>query len=190
MMAHTLPWGEIDHAIALGVSHAVAKDRTAHRLRIRLGQQVGQAVAEKDVVAQNHGRGRTGEEILCKKIGLRQPIGAGLFDILQGQAPVAAIAKRAAELVLILRGRDHRDLTDTGQHQDAERVIDHRLVVDRQKLLRQAHGDGVKPGAGPARQDDAFARRHRLNPYKPLRNRSFKFCFATIRSNCSTSAAL
>ena len=51
-------------------------------------------------------------------------------------------------------------LAQAGQHQDRQRVVDHRLVVDRQQLLADHLGHRVEPRAGAAGQDDALARRH------------------------------
>ena len=35
-----------------------------------------------------------------------------------------------------MRGRDDQDVGDSRQHQRRQGIIDHRLVVDRQQLLR------------------------------------------------------
>ena len=48
---------------------------------------------------------------------------------------LAAIAEQAAELRQVVRRRDHQDVADAGQHQHRQRIVDHRLVVDRQQLL-------------------------------------------------------
>ena len=55
----------------------------------------------------------------------------------------------------VVRGGDHQDVPDPGQHQRGQRVVDHRLVVDRHELLADAEGDRVQPGAGAAGQDDS-----------------------------------
>jgi hypothetical protein len=56
-----------------------------------------------------------------------------------------------------LRGGNDEDVANARQHQGAERVVDHRLVVNRQQLLGDCFGHGVEPGAGAAGKDDAFA---------------------------------
>jgi len=66
-----------------------------------------------------------------------------LHRVLDRHAPTAAIAEQALERGLIHRRGDDQHLTDPGQHQGAERVIDHRLVVHRQQLLTQRLGDRV-----------------------------------------------
>ena len=85
-------------------------------MRIGGGKDLGQAVAEEDVVAKHHrGRG-TIKELLGQQISLRQTVGARLRDIGQRDAPLAAVAKRALELVGILRRGDDCDLADPAQH--------------------------------------------------------------------------
>ena len=72
---------------------------------------------------------------------------------------LAAVAQQALVAADVLGGRDQQDLADAGQHQRGQRVVDHRLVVDRQQLLADRPGDRVQPGAGPAGQNDAFSDR-------------------------------
>ena len=156
-LAHGAIGGEIHHAIAFGISHAIAEYRAALFHRIGGGQLFGQPMPKENIIAQHHRAGGTVQEILGQNIGLRQPVGAGLGNIGQRQAPLAAIAQGALELVLILRGGDHRDVPDAGQHQHRQRVINHRLVIDRQKLLRHAHRDRIQPRSRSARQNDPFA---------------------------------
>ena len=45
-----------------------------------------------------------------------------------------------------------------GQHQRRQRVVDHRLVVDREQLLADRAGQRVQARAGAAGEDDAFHR--------------------------------
>ena len=52
--------------------------------------------------------------------------------------------------------RYDQDVPDPRQHQGAERVVDHRLVVYRQELFAHDTSQGVQPGARPAREDNPF----------------------------------
>src|SRR5216117_257892 len=56
----------------------------------------------------------------------------------------------------VLRRRDDQDGPDAGEHQRRQRVVDHRLVVDRQKLLREHLRHRVKARSRTAGEDDAF----------------------------------
>ena len=67
-----------------------------------------------------------------------------------------------------MRRRDHQHVADPGEHQGGERVVDHRLVVDRDQLLAHREGDRVQARAGAAGQDDAPHAAHpRDEPCRP-----------------------
>ena len=63
------------------------------RDRVGSGEAVGQAFAEKDVVAKHHRRRRAAKEFLGKDICLRQTIWRRLNDIVEGHAPIGPIAE-------------------------------------------------------------------------------------------------
>src|SRR5207247_9934591 len=48
------------------------------------------------------------------------------------------------------------NLADAGEHQRRERVVDHRLVVDRYELLGHCDSEGIQPGPGTAGEDDSL----------------------------------
>jgi hypothetical protein len=125
------------------------------------GQRLAKIAAVKKIVAEHEGGGRAGEEVGADEERLGEPVGLGLLGVGKVEAELRAVAEQALEQRQILRGGDDEDLPDAGEHQHRQRVVDHRLVVHRHELF--AHGDGerVKPGAGPAGEDDAAAgRRH------------------------------
>ena len=72
-----------------------------------------------------------------------------------GLPQALVIAEEPLELRRVVRGGDDQDVSDPGQHQRAEGVVDHRLVVDGHQLLADAHGDGVQPGPAATGQDDS-----------------------------------
>src|SRR5690606_38054678 len=80
-----------------------------------------------------------------------------------------SVAKQGLEQRLLVRGVDDQHLADPRQHQHAERVVDHRLVVDRQQLLADGPGDRIQARARAASEDDALARRHASAPMRPRR---------------------
>jgi hypothetical protein len=82
-----------------------------------------------------------------------------LGGVTEVDAATGAVAEQDLEMRLILRGGDDQDVADAGQHQDRQRVIDQRLVVDREQLLADRQGDRIKPRARAAGEDDAFHRR-------------------------------
>ena len=89
-----------------------------------------------------------------------RPSGLGWTAYCRLMPHCAAVAEQLLEARGVLRGGDDQDVADAGQHQRGQRVIDHRLVVDRQQLLGDRQGGGVQPGAGAAGEDDAFAGGH------------------------------
>ncbi|MNT44703.1 hypothetical protein D3C72_1812430 [compost metagenome] len=119
-------------------------------------------MAVEDVVAQHQAARLAVDEVAADQVGLRQPVRARLHGVLDIHAPLRAIAQQLLEQGLLVRGVDDQHFTDTRQHQHAERVVDHRLVIDRQQLLADAFGDRVQARARAARQDDALALSHAL----------------------------
>ena len=119
-----------------------------------------EVVAVEDVVAEDKGRVVVADEVGADDEGLGETIRAGLDGVLQVDAPRAAIAEELFEARGVLRGGDDQDVADAGQHQRGQRVVDHRLVVDRQQLLGDRQGGGMEPGAGAASEDEAFAGGH------------------------------
>ena len=149
---------ELHDAEALGVVHVVAEDRGAARLGVLDGarQVAGQAVAVEDVVAEHQGARLAVDELLADGEGLREAVGARLLGVGQVHAVARAVAEQALEVGEVGRGGDDQDVPDARQHEGAERVVDHGLVVDRQQLLGGHERERVQAGAGPASEDDAF----------------------------------
>ena len=66
------------------------------------------------------------------------------------------VCEQAPEPRKILRRRDDEDIPNPGQHQYADGIIRHRLVVDGEKLLDNAFGNRGEACAGEAGEDEAF----------------------------------
>ena len=60
----------------------------------------------------------------------------------------------------ILRRADDQNIANPRQHQGAERVVDHRLIIDGQQLLAHRHGDWIETGARTTGQNNAFTFGH------------------------------
>lgn len=152
------PRVELDDAEALGVVHVVAEDRGAARLGVLDGarQVAGQAVAVKDVVAEHEGARLAGDEVLADGEGLRQAVRARLLGVGEVHAVARAVPEQALEVGQVGRGGDDQDVANARQHEGGQRVVDHGLVVDRQKLLGGHERERVQARAGTAGEDDAF----------------------------------
>ena len=149
---------ELHDAEALGVVHVVAEDRGAARLRVLHGarQVARKAVAVEDVVAEHQGARLAGDELLADGEGLGQAVGARLLGVGEVHAVARAVPEQALEVGEVRRRGDDQDVADARQHEGAERVVDHGLVVDRQQLLGGHERERVQARAGPAGEDDAF----------------------------------
>lgn len=154
---------ELHDAEALGVVHVVAEDRGAARLGVLDGarQVARQAVAVEDVVAQHQRARLTVNEVLADGEGLGQAVRARLLGVGQVHAVARAVPEQALEVGQVGRRGDDQDVADARQHEGAERVVDHGLVVDRQQLLGGHERERVQARAGPAGEDDAF---HNITP--------------------------
>lgn len=128
---------ELHDAETLGVVHVVAEDRGAARLGVLHGarQVARKAVAVEDVVAQHQSARLAGDELLADGEGLRQAVGARLLGVGEVDAVARAVTEQALEVGQVGWRGDDQDVPDARQHEGAERVIDHGLVVDRQQLL-------------------------------------------------------
>lgn len=149
---------ELHDAEALGVVHVVAEDRGAPRLRVLDGllQVAAEAVAVEDVIAEHERARLAGDELLADGEGLRQAVRRGLLGVGEVHAVARAVPEQALEVGQVRRRGDDQDVPDARQHEGAERVVDHGLVVDRQQLLGGHERERVQAGAGPAGEDNAF----------------------------------
>ena len=76
-----------------------------------------------------------------------RPSGLGLRRVVEAHAEPRAVAEQLAVERNVLRRGDDEDVADPGEHQHRDRIIDHRLVVDRQELLVDRAGHRIEPRA-------------------------------------------
>ncbi len=96
-------------------------------------------MSEKDVVAEHHGNGIISDELLADDEGLRQSVRAWLYLVGKLYTELMAVAEQSLETRGVLRGGDDQDITDACVHQNGQRIVDHRLVIDREKLFGCYH---------------------------------------------------
>jgi hypothetical protein len=145
---------ELDHPVTLRVVDVVTEDRRAP-LELLEGPQETFAAVE-DVVPQDERDRVAPDERLRDVERLGDALRLGLLAILDGQAPLRAVAEQLPEARQILRRRDQAELTNAALDQRRERVINHGFVVHRLELLAGDERQRIQPGAGAAGQDDAF----------------------------------
>src|SRR5712691_2271078 len=108
----------------------------------------------ENVVAQYQGTAVRSDKFLADQECLRDPLRFRLHSILQADAIAPAIAKQLLEFRAIVRSRNDEDVSYAREHQRAERVIDHWLVVDGQQTLANVMRNRIEPGSRSARQND------------------------------------
>ena len=149
---------ELGYAVAFGVGDPIAEDGGLPALSVGDGglQQAGEAVAVEDVVAQHQAGGIVADELLADEEGLRESVRRRLLRVFEAHAVVGAVAQQAPEAGQVLGRADDEDLPDARQHQHADGIIHHGLVVDGQQLLADALRDRIEAGAGASGEDDSF----------------------------------
>ena len=95
-------------------------------------------------------------EIAAYGEGLGEAFGFWLDGIGNGHAEIRAIAKQPGIIVEIVRRGDDQDVADASQHQHRHRIIDHRLVIDRQQLLVHRQCRWMQARARAACQNNSF----------------------------------
>ncbi|KRH79045.1 hypothetical protein FERRO_01060 [Ferrovum sp. JA12] len=151
---------ELHHAVTLRVLHVVGEHGCAAGLCIGRLEQGLEIVTVVDVIAQHQSAGMGANERFPDEESLCQPVGAGLHGVLQVHAPLRAVTQQLLETGCVLRRADDEHIAHACQHERAERVVDHGLVVHRQQLLADGQRGWVQPGAGASGEDDAFALSH------------------------------
>src|SRR4029453_9891072 len=113
-------------------------------------------VPVEDVVPEDQRDPVGAHEAPADDEGLRKALRAWLLRVAEPEAPLLAASEQLAEARQILGRGDDQDLPDAREHQHAQRVIDHRLVVDRQQLLAHHAGEWIEPGFPAAGGGDAL----------------------------------
>ena len=117
-------------------------------------------MAIEDVVAEDERDAVTADEIAADDEGLGEAVRRWLHRVGQLDPERRPSPSNCLKERLVLRGRDNQDLADARHHQGGERIVDHRLVVDGQQLLRDHERQRIEPRAGSAGEYDAFHRAH------------------------------
>ncbi len=150
-----------DDAVALGVLHLITENCRAAFAVGGASEQFGEPAAVEDVVAEDERDAVVADELAPDGEGLGQALGPRLLGIGEREAPLRPVAEKPVELLGIVGGGDHQHIADPRQHQHRQRVVDHRLVVDGQKLFRHAQRQRVEARARAPRQNDPL---HRAPP--------------------------
>ena len=144
----------------------IGEDGGAILARRRVGELVAKPVAVEHVVAENERDAIAADKVAAEDEGMGEADRLVLDDVTEPDAPVRAVAEQVPVKGQMLARRNQQDVADAGEHQHRQRVIDHRLVVDRQQLLVDGERRRIKPRARAAGEDDA------LHASRPVRQRA------------------
>lgn len=150
---------ELDHAIPFRIVDIIAEHARAPAglgLRDRAAQGRAQTIAVEDVVAQHQRAWLARDELLTQQERLSQTIRRRLHLVREPHPVMRTITQKTLEIRQILRRADDQDVADAGHHQHAERIVDHRLVVHRQQLLRRDRGQRVQPRTRATSKNNAL----------------------------------
>ena len=151
---------KLNNAIALWIAHMIPEDSRAVFLFAGTDKQIFKAIPKENIIAENQARMASPDKICCKEKCLRYAFRFFLNDIFKRTPPLTAVSEKLAILPHVVWSRNDGNLADAGQHEHRQRIINHRLVVDRQKLLADAQRQGMQPCPGTASQQDTFSRNH------------------------------
>jgi hypothetical protein len=136
---------EFHDTISLRVTDPITEHRGALLACSRRTKVVRQVRAVKDVVAKRETHSIRPDKLLPNDKGLRETLRRGLRGILDVQANVTTVIKQAPETVLLVGSRDHEDVADARQHQQRQRIVDERLIENRQELFADGSGQRMQP---------------------------------------------
>ena len=142
---------ELGHAVTFGVLDPISEYRRLSPLGHTdgLSKHLGESRSVKDIVAQHQTGCVVTDKLLADNKRLRKTVGRRLLGILQMYAVVRTVTQQPLESRQILRGGDHQNIPDSGQHQHGNRVVNHRFVVDRQQLLADPFGNRIPANTIP-----------------------------------------
>ena len=85
-----------------------------------------------------------------------QTVGLFLRGVGERAPEARAVAKKALERWGVFWGGDDQDVPDPCDHQSGQRMVDHRLVVDRHQLLADRLGQGPQTRPTAAGKNNSF----------------------------------
>ena len=150
---------ELRHAVTARIADPVAEhSRLGIFLRRpdRLFQHRRKADAMEDVVAEHEAGAVVTDEFLADDEGLRKAVRRRLFRIVETDAVILPVPEQPLESRQVPGGGDDQDIPDPCLHEDGNRIVNHRFVVNREQLFADALRNGVKPRAGAAGENNAF----------------------------------
>src|SRR2546421_8221883 len=146
---------KLHHAVTSWVGYVVREDGGSFATLSGTLQEWSQTTAVKNVVAENQGTRLAADEGPADEKGLGEAVRAWLLGVVEIHADPVSVAQQGAEPRQVLRRRNDEHVADSGQHERGERIIDHRLIVDRHQLLAGGGGQRIESGSCPTGENDS-----------------------------------
>ena len=124
---------ELHHPVALGIAHVVGEHRSLGAAGGGGAQLLRQSVAVEEIVAEDQAHGIGADEVGADQERFGDAARLALHRILHANAPLCAVAEQPLKERPVVRRADQERLANPGEHERGERIVDQRLVVDRQE---------------------------------------------------------
>ena len=148
---------KLHHAKALGIVNSVAKHS-----RACLGgifhcpaQVSAESIAVEDIVTEHERAGTARNEVLPIVEGPCKSVRLWLNHVLQRDAKLASVTQQTLKVRCVLRSRNNEDVAYARQHECAQGVVHHGLIIHRQELFACHGRQRVEACATSSREDDS-----------------------------------
>ena len=150
---------KLSHTVTLRVTHPIAKHRGLRLILSRrdsFTQELRETVAMKNIVAEHQAARIVTDKLLTDDKSLSEAVRRRLDGILEPHPIITSVAKQTLEPRQIMWRRDNQYLTDPGEHQGRNRIINHGLIKHGKHLLAHPLGDRIQTSAASAGQYNTF----------------------------------
>ena len=150
---------KVGNAKPLRIRYILAEDCClAKMLRVPhgLSQHAAKMVAIEDIISQHQGSTVITNEIFTQHKCLCQTIWCFLHLVAEMHAKLRTIPQQCLKVANIMRCGNNQHITDPCQHQCAQRIKDHWLVIHRQQLLRCHPCQWIQPGPRTTGQNNTL----------------------------------
>src|SRR5580704_7164081 len=147
---------EFEHGVTVGLADMMSEYGRALHSPGGFGEFGAQPVPVEQIIAENKRDAVRANELTPKNESMSKADGLILRQIIEPDAPCRPIAEKPLIERQMLGCRYQQQVADSGQHENRQRIINHRFIVDRHQLFVDGQRRRVKPGAGAAREYDAL----------------------------------
>src|SRR5579871_20703 len=150
---------ELYYPVSLRIAYRIGEHARTLILLRRLAKIFRQIVPIKNVVAQDQRTRAVAQKSFADQEGLCDALRLGLNRILQPDSILRAVPQQGPKPRHVVGSRDDQNFPNAREHERAERVINHRFVVDRQQAFAHSLRDWVQARARTAGENDSFIAR-------------------------------